>query len=277
MPSTDHLYNTFSPHLLCQAEKTTRIPRRTSLTQIVDNRSLIHQPTKLKLYAALTDQNSKAVLKSHFTQYKAMRLDREHEDKTLLCTLFNWTEDAAQGQDLNIEIIVGDKFSMTNSACNTPRAGGQLISFTTCNTPRSQPITFEEILKTRYESYKQNYNNKASARPDSNGVQPASPQKNKAFASRDTKPSYESSDAETKCEESQKNNSRDNNNSKQDVVKLKPVISIPDKWSSHGYNSHNARAREVIGIVQNQNNPQICNMHDAKIVRLKHSLNMYVR
>ena len=255
-----------------------RSTRRPSLTQTLDVGDLTHPSTRHKLYAALSEQsNGSGSLLGHYRQYRAQRLDRDAEDKALLQTLFNWTDDAAREQKLDFEIIVGDKFSMTSSANNTPRGNHMVGALSTASTPRSQPVGLDEILRHKYEAYKQNYNNKVG-NVQKSCAQALPVHKSGALTGRQRVGSYESAEAEQKHDENKNTASNARTLSKYSsahvMQKLNAMCGV--RQSLVSTHASNANVRETALRQRNENDSSLSNTREGQIVRLKHCLNMRV-
>ena len=133
---------------------------RTASNNVPENSRLVHQPVRLKLYSAVFAQNRCENLSDTFHAYKPKTLNEDFEDKTLLKELFNWTNDAAMLNELEFEIIVADKFSAGDSIKHTHMAKADDNKSNAKDSMRSKQLSFDELLKTRYEDYKQNYDKK---------------------------------------------------------------------------------------------------------------------
>lgn len=248
---------------------------RTSLTEKFDISKLIHQPVKLKLYAVLRDQQKGTNPLSHFQVYRPIRLDSEFEDKGLMKELFNWTDDAAKIDGLDVEIIVRDKFSITASTNNTPRALNQPISFDQDKGLRSNHISFDQLIKSKYEAYKQNFDKKTSSR-DLNKKNGHCEHKSSIFANRARVYSYESSDEDIKVpvisDVTYMNNNKGAQRKNSDLADNKKIGAL-----NYGKVNVSFKNKEAISKIEDENNSGCVNIQETHILRLKHSLDKWVK
>ena len=276
MPTSECVPRPMSPTKTFTLDRPAQSRRGSSLSTIINPKALIHKPVKLKLYSALVHQNKDETLIDHFRQYRAVRLDREFEDKKLLKELFNWTDDAAYVEHLDIEIIVGEKFSMTNSANTTPRAGAPIIAFSKDANAKSQQLSFDEMLKSKYEAYKKNYDSKTNLHAKESSRHMFNPNKRSVFANRERVNSYESSEVDTRCDENYVSNGFSRVTPKGQQVDIKKMMTCASEKIGLNYVSEfGPKTKDCFGRQRDENDPRQGNVREAQIYKLKSSLNMW--
>jgi hypothetical protein len=134
---------------------------------------LVKNPNKTMFCLALRNQHTDGGIDEYFDTYNPESLTDENTDSFLLTSIFDWSDEIMNNEDMGIEIIVGKKFvtnrEITNNLTEKTSEDLKLQRETTVKNDKARMkdfntikegmvlTQFDEFLKLTYENYKKNY------------------------------------------------------------------------------------------------------------------------
>ena len=117
---------------------------------------LVRDPNKLEIYGVLLHQQTKGV-STYFTNHKTRNLAREVEDSNLLKDLFDSENTLAYSGFQDDDFIIVEKFNRQNSKINLASQNTYNEDHKNLHNAKNDKATFDELLKSRYQAYKKNF------------------------------------------------------------------------------------------------------------------------
>lgn len=114
---------------------------------------LVNNPILLQLYPILIKQQ-KRDLKEHFETFRTVNLTKDKDNAALLVELFNYSNQVEEAIEREIEVIVTNKFSLQTTKANYRETTKSTVKTLT---QIQKHTSFEELLKSGYNRYKQDF------------------------------------------------------------------------------------------------------------------------
>ena len=134
-------------------------PKSSSLRNKTASSQLIKDPVKLKTYILLRNQNS-ADLKRHYCCHNVYDIKSDTDENELLKEMFDINDNAIKLDKKDIDIIVDEKFNYFSQRVNFANSNLDIDEFTAFKNIKNDPEAFNELLKKRYEAYKNTFKQK---------------------------------------------------------------------------------------------------------------------